>query len=239
MLLGPATFGQRVHRGVVVGPAAWPAILDVTLRADIAAALARPSPPEGQSERRYLLSGLVRCGVCGARMYPRMHQGGRWRGGRYACLADRGGCNRNGIAAEPVDSMVGEVLAHVLAGFRDSAPAVDDGGVADAVAADEVVLAQLARDHYVDGLIGRDEYLTARRAVEARLTENRRRLTRVRSVPGRSLGELWVSARMVDRCEVARTLISRVTIGPSVPGRRFDPTRVHVTWWADHDPVDG
>jgi site-specific DNA recombinase len=55
-----------VHRGQVVGPAAWPAILDEATWRGVVAVLTDPGRRTNTSvARRWLLSGLAVCGVCG------------------------------------------------------------------------------------------------------------------------------------------------------------------------------
>lgn len=69
MVINPGYIGQRVHRGQVVGPAQWPAILDEKV---YAVCVARLTDEKRKTCRdvslKYLLSGIVRCGVCGGRM---------------------------------------------------------------------------------------------------------------------------------------------------------------------------
>lgn len=62
-LLSPRNAGQRRHRGEVVGPAAWPAILDADTVAAVRSILTDPARKRGPS-RRYLLSGVMTCGKC-------------------------------------------------------------------------------------------------------------------------------------------------------------------------------
>lgn len=70
LVQNPANRGQRVHQGKVIGPAAWPALVDDALW-DAANArledLTRPRRPD--STVKHLLSGIATCGVCGGQMY--------------------------------------------------------------------------------------------------------------------------------------------------------------------------
>lgn len=63
-LLSPRNAGQRRHRGEVVGPASWPAILDPDTVAAITAILTDPGRARLGPARRYLLSGVMKCGRC-------------------------------------------------------------------------------------------------------------------------------------------------------------------------------
>jgi hypothetical protein len=74
--LNPGYVGQRVHQGKVIGPAAWPAIVD---EADWQVALRILTDPARGGRResavRSLLTGLARCGVCGGPMRVMMAPG--------------------------------------------------------------------------------------------------------------------------------------------------------------------
>jgi len=63
-LLSPRNAGLRRHRGEVIGKAAWPAILDEETAAGVRAILTDPARRRPGPNRRYLLSGVMRCEVC-------------------------------------------------------------------------------------------------------------------------------------------------------------------------------
>ncbi len=64
-LLSPRNAGQRRHRGKVVGPASWSAILDADTVAAVRSILTDPGRSRRGPSRRYLLSGVMTCGKCG------------------------------------------------------------------------------------------------------------------------------------------------------------------------------
>lgn len=64
-LLSPRNHGLRRHRGEVVGPGVWPAIIDEVTGATVKAILTDPARARSGPPRRYLLSGVMRCGKCG------------------------------------------------------------------------------------------------------------------------------------------------------------------------------
>jgi site-specific DNA recombinase len=65
-LVRPRNAGLMVHRGQVVGPAGWPPILDEGTWRGVCAVLADPGRRTNTTvARRWLLSGLAVCGVCG------------------------------------------------------------------------------------------------------------------------------------------------------------------------------
>ncbi len=83
---------------------------------------------KGQTEyqaklpRSYLLTGMLRCGRCGNKLFSALRdQDTR----RYVCLSgpDRGGCGRLTVVAEPVEALITEAVL-----FR-----LDTTGLADAI----------------------------------------------------------------------------------------------------------
>jgi hypothetical protein len=65
-LVRPRNAGLMVHRGQVVGPAGWPPILDEATWRGVCAVLGDPGRRTNTTvARRWLLSGLAVCGVCG------------------------------------------------------------------------------------------------------------------------------------------------------------------------------
>lgn len=70
VLLRPRNAGLMEHRGEVLGPAAWPAIVpEDTWRAVVAVLNDPERRTQWASARRWLLSGLALCGVCGGPTY--------------------------------------------------------------------------------------------------------------------------------------------------------------------------
>jgi site-specific DNA recombinase len=65
-LVRPRNAGLMVHRGQVVGEAGWPAVLDEDTWRGVCAVLKDATRRTNTTvARRWLLSGLARCGVCG------------------------------------------------------------------------------------------------------------------------------------------------------------------------------
>jgi hypothetical protein len=66
VLLRPRNAGLVAHRGEVVGPATWPAVLDEDTWRAVVGVLTDPARRTSPgSQPRWLLSGMARCGVCG------------------------------------------------------------------------------------------------------------------------------------------------------------------------------
>lgn len=233
--------GQREHQGRIVGPAVWPAIITPEETARLRALILDPQRRRTTKARSYLLSGLVHCGVCGARMTSRPTKAGRHR---YVCTPDHGGCNKCGISAEGLEGHLSGLIVKRLSTRRfvervRARPEHDDRAILDAIATDEATLEQLATDHYVDRVIGRGEYLAARQSLEARIAAERRRLVRtveseqVAAYSG-ALADVrarWDAATWDQQRSLAVALVERVDIaGVDRSANRFDADRAKVTW---------
>jgi hypothetical protein len=235
--------GLREHRGEITAKAEWAAIIDERTHRRLRALLTDPSRRTNRVARRYLLTGLLRCGRCGAKLVARPKDDGRRR---YVCARGPGfeGCNRIHILAEPVEERVVEMVLSALDG-PELARAISRGSSHDtdeleeAIASDESVLEQLARDHYSDRLITRSEYLAARDAIEGRLESAKRRRAQASGTAvlepffasGAGFQQRWPSIGMDRQRAVIAAVIDRVVIHPAVKGRKaFDPDRVEVIW---------
>ena len=90
--------GLREHRGAVVAPATWPAVIDADTHERLKTLLAPKRRHTERAGRRYFLVGLLRCGKCGG---PGSSVSG-WPGGRPAWRAldfpDPLGPTRRGVA---------------------------------------------------------------------------------------------------------------------------------------------
>lgn len=93
MVMNPGYVGKRVHRGVIVGDAEWPALLDTAKdREAFYACVRRLSDPQRRTTRaggaQHLLSGIGVCGVCGGKLsasYREKRPGQGERAMRYTC----------------------------------------------------------------------------------------------------------------------------------------------------------
>lgn len=68
LVTNPRYIGQRVHQGVVVGPAVWAAILDEDVFTECVRRMADPRRYTTRDRSlKYLLTGILHCAECGAR----------------------------------------------------------------------------------------------------------------------------------------------------------------------------
>ncbi len=126
VLLNPRNIAKRVYKGEIVADAKWPAIVSEERFAAVTAVLKNPARVSGKAGGRYLLSGLARCGVCGAPV----HAGGASRRGvrAYRCSASMGHFARR---AEPVEEYVESVVVGILS-RPDAARLMQDDNRPDA-----------------------------------------------------------------------------------------------------------
>jgi site-specific DNA recombinase len=261
MLRSPRLAGKREHHGRVVADAVWPAIITPAEHEQLLTVLDRNAKAWGPTRtivRRYLLTGFLVCGRCGAKLIaqPRM-DGVR----SYACAVGEGraGCGRTTRLAEPLEAYVRdaviaaldspELLTTLEAAREETADDAVDG-LLDRLRATETQLEDLGRD-YADGLVIREAFFAAQARLSDRLEATRRQLSRaarrraVLTVPeggaaairagwdawGDDESEATRLAGLERRRALLGLVLDRVILHPCVRGRRdFDPTRVELVW---------
>ncbi|GIH66973.1 recombinase family protein [Microbispora siamensis] len=105
ILLRPKAAGLVAHQGEIIGQGDWPAVLDRETWEALNVVLARKikAKPE-QRVRKYHLSGLIRCGLCGAAL--RIRFPGQNRAAQYSCLKGSGGCGKLSRNKQWIEDMV-------------------------------------------------------------------------------------------------------------------------------------
>lgn len=111
-LVRPRNAGLSVHQGQVVGKAGWPPILDEDTWRGVCAVLGDPARRTNTTTaRKWLLSGLARCGVCGDPVRSFSASARRRRTKPvYTCKTGKHVIR----TAEEVDAFVEEVVIGVL-----------------------------------------------------------------------------------------------------------------------------
>jgi len=140
--------------------AQWPAIVS-RREVERAITLLSDDTLRPGSNKRWLLSKIAICGICGA---PLCHAQSRGVPDRYACLAGDGifrRCGRLSITGPFLDQLVVDRLLHAVAGNLiqriTDLDADPDAPTAESVRVDEIQLASIGRD-YDDGVISRAEW---------------------------------------------------------------------------------
>jgi site-specific DNA recombinase len=239
---------MREHRGEVIGPARWPAIITPAERDRVLARVAARSVTKTRAARTYLLSGMLRCGRCGNRLFSQArHVNPDHRVRRYVCLngPDHGGCGRLTVVAEPVEALLTDAvltrldsrhLAKVLAG--KSSPDRDVAALAVQVEKDQARLDELA-GLYADGAITAREWITARDPITARIAQARRDIaaatdtTAVYELAGTGgvLREQWDGLGLERQQAIIKAVLDHAVIAPGTPGSRtLDINRVQPHW---------
>lgn len=244
LLISPRISGLRVHQGTVIGAGDWGPIIDPADGERLRLLLTDPARRTNRTARRYLLSGMCRCGRCGTVMYsvPRFDTR------RYLCRSghDFGGCGRMAITAELLETWVAEAvlyrldtpaMTHALAGT--TADDAQVAGLGDAVSADTAQLEDLAR-LWADAQITRAEWAAARPRIESRLERNRRTLARLTHRTaidtfvghGDVLRGRWEGLNLDRQVAIIKAVMDHVVIHPATrPGLKgLDADRVEPVW---------
>ena len=242
LVMRAANLGLRVHKGTVIGPAAWPAIVDRDKYDRIIALLKAPERRQTRdASRKYLLSyGVGECGVCGSALRVKRV---RRSYGRYVVYD----CEAGGHVArslEQVDELVSAVVVERL--LQPDAAGIFDGDDKASRAARERAEAIRARldtaaDEYAAGRIDAQQLsrITARLRPELEAAEEEARRTRRVPLPALADGLLqrehaeatWAPLPVTAKRAVLETLGLRILIQPrrkSGPG--FDPREIEFVW---------
>lgn len=240
-LQSPRLAALRAYQGQILGPGGqWPAILDQDTWERLQLALQRKR--SHRPARKYVLSGIARCGKCGAPMKGTVRS--TPPAPYYMCPPPvQGGCSGVAVKAELLETEVTERLFAVLAGPALSsllAQSVGDGGPAllEALRDDEAALEQLAKDHYVEKLLSRPEYLAAREGLEERIAGHRRALDRqhtpLADLPSteEELRAHWTKRGVTWRKALVEAVVEKIVVQSANRSNRWNPERVEVTWRA-------
>lgn len=238
----PRLAGLREYEGELI-PAVWPAVLPRRTWDAVQRRLAVRHVTDRRGGRGYyLLTGLMICGRCGHPMRGHPVHGRR----SYGCLSEggTGGCGRMRIIAEPTEAVIAEAVFAAIDGGavnRALAAAAEDAAgaeVVEQIAADRAALDELAKDHYVERSISREEFFAARSDLTDRIAKAEQALSRSEDtavLAGVSSGAVaraaWAERDQDWRRELLAALIERITIAPATV-YRFDPERIGIVWRA-------
>jgi site-specific DNA recombinase len=235
VLKNPRYAGLRTYRGEVVGPAVWPALVDVDTFEAVRAIL---SVPERRTTlttaRKYLLPGLVLCWKCGSDCMT-----GHTRHGKrvYVCRANK--CISR--KAEPVDEYVEAVVV-----ARLSRPDAAELLIAD----DRDNMRELQgraagiRERLDDLATGLEEGVLTLQAVRKSSERLRAELATVEAemaaavhadalgplVAAQDVAEVWAGLDVAQRRQVIDALMTVTLLKPETGRRDFDPESVRIEW---------
>ena len=244
MLASARISGRREHRGEVVADAEWDAIITPAQSDRIRAVLADPSRRTNRTARRYLLSGLLRCGRCSAALVARPRDDGTRR---YVCARKPGGseCGRLTVVADALEHHVAEAVLYrldtpALIHMAEQVAADTDSDAATEVQVAETHSEELARA-YAEKKITMAEWLTARKPIAEELERAQARLARDTQTDvigahigaGAQLRASWSQLPLSRQKAIVAAVIDHLVVKPARRGpNRFDPNRVQPVWRA-------
>jgi site-specific DNA recombinase len=242
LLRNPRLAGLRRYHGEIVAQCIWETILDPETFQRLGQLFERRRQP-GRPARRFLLSGIVHCGCCGAIMDTQGHKGGS----RYVCYAKSERavqvaepCGKVSIVADPLDRLVAICVLDALAGpgLERRRRRTDDAklqAIADRQEADKGALIQAAKERFVDRTLEPASYAEVKLLLERRIADADRQLdvsgaSNVLATLPRLRGDLeqmWERADIERRREIVRAALERVEVRPAQRrGPGVDPARI-------------
>lgn len=250
--------GTRVHKGNEY-KAVWPYLISREDHELMAAAFRMNSSSRRTgyvTGRTYLLSGIARCGQCGAAMYGNgrtLRSGQRQR--RYVCRhqdshGSRVGCGKVMRGADPLELLIKEAVIYRFDSPEVAAalaPKDDQDQVRELVdrhSQQTLHLRALVAD-YGTGLLSREDLVIAKTAAQAMIDETEAALAKVQTgkalaqVPaGLTIREAWEQGSLDWRRQLVVLLVDHIDVLPGHPGSmqwqgwRFDPNKIKVAWRA-------
>jgi DNA invertase Pin-like site-specific DNA recombinase len=250
VLTSPRIAGMRTHNGQV-RPGEWSPIVDEETWLRVRSMIdAKPGRGGGINTRRHLLSGIVRCGLCGTNMVTHFSKNQAHRNAmdRYTCPKHPGrpGCGRVAASKGSVDKYVTERFFAFMSAVQ-LPPAERGERTLAQLRADlvdlEAKMNDLARARFVAGTITDEQFTAVNLEHTVELDSLRRSLTLAEEEvaarktvlrPG-NRGDIeawWDRASLPDKRAALQQAISHVVISPARVrgGNRFDTSRVHINW---------
>jgi len=243
ILMSGRIAGVRDHHRKPVAPASWPAIITTQQHADLLSMVESKSRGNGGQRNRYLLSGVLRCGLCGGTLYSTVLRGIR----RYTCRPAPGAQNCGQLS---INSLHIEKWAAAAILVRLDAPGMTSmltvsashdhrhtPYVAEVMRAQQR-LAELA-EMLGAGELSRVEYAAARKVAETRRMSAVRALdqaTGTNALDGidpdsEARTRSWERLDLQQQRAIVRALLECVVIHPRPRGaRKLDETRVEARW---------
>jgi DNA invertase Pin-like site-specific DNA recombinase len=195
---------------------------------------------KAEANRKYLLSGLVRCGECMSIMYGGTYREGsreaEKHGYRYSCVKVTGGCGSMARVGPYVDEAVeGAFLDFIQRELGETAPVIDDT-VNDArleeIQQELEAVRQRRRDKRIDTIEAMD-LMEELKAEAATLTVETRRLSATKAEVTETAESLLKEWKDYDT-DMRRARISRdiraVIINRTKRGARFNPDLIEIAW---------
>ncbi|MBQ1042376.1 recombinase family protein [Micromonospora sp. C72] len=245
MLMSARISGRREHKGIIVAKAVWPGIIEPSESDRLRELLSDPRRMtyDGDSARKYLLTGFLWCGIagCGLKLIARP-QADRQRS--YVCAIP--GRSHLRIHAESLELYVKEAaldyldeFVHLAAAVRTQDVDTRDVDLWSELRNYQTRLERVRDAFYVHDRLPEAEFNRLSSELETLIQRTKddlakvRRDTRLRDLPsgGAMARAAWDERSFTWRRTLLSTLVERVEIGQGVRGRnKFDPDRIAIKW---------
>lgn len=246
VLLSPRVAGFRLHQGEVVRDAAgervvglWEPIITPDEHDRLIAIYGKPNLGTGRNGRsgqpyrpggrKYLLSGLARCGECGAKMTGNKQPVGHI----YRCPPPtHGGCGKVGISGHKTDEMVSLAVRIYLEKVTTSEASQWPG--ADALAMKTGQVAELMAEYKAGNLSGSIVFPQVQ-ALEAEIRDLRGEQAawdrEHRQPIERGMGDAWDTLTVEAQRGIVDSAVAAIVIDRAAKkGGAFDAGRIHISW---------
>lgn len=226
LLTNPRNWDMRVHQGQIIGTATWAPIITAEQGKRLQRLLLDPARRTNRSARRYLLTGLLLCGICGTRL----NSAPRGEICRYRCRTgpDSRGCGGIYIYAEMLEKFIAKAVLYRLdSPMMHEARPNDDGDQEQARTLGVAIQTDTNRKEdlaamWAYGEIPRAEWTKARKRIQERLEANRRtfaRLTHRDAVAayigyGDELRAKWDSLNLSRQVAIVKSVLNHVPFFP-------------------------
>ncbi|WP_390479577.1 zinc ribbon domain-containing protein, partial [Frankia casuarinae] len=189
---------------------------------------------ERAARRKYLLAGVIRCGVCGRRLRGAWYK--QENNHYYHCVANQPGrCPGVMGSGRTIDGLVTDLVLDYLA-ERTVATAEETWPKAAELEAAEARTVELMAAYDAGELDGKYVFPRVQEKEEqiAKLREEQTAWLREHSGPrSTNVAEAWPSLEVEQRRAVIASVIEAVVLRrPDRPRSKFDPERLEVVWKA-------
>lgn len=240
MIQSPTYAGLRTHKGEVTGKGTWEPILTEDEHLRLVSLLRDPKRLTAYrgSEPRHLLSGIAKCGRCGA---DHPHARIRYFGPSYV-KTPRYQCDTCFLArrADKVDELVDEAMIAFLEDPRTIKMLAesDDSAAGEAMAEAQATRQRLdsLRDEFIDGKVSAASFADIEARMLAKIEKAEESAKAAASNPvlanlaGPDARETWENLDlMTKRTAINMTLNVVINYQPPM-GRRFDPDCIDISW---------
>lgn len=235
LLMNPRYAALKIHQGKEVGQGNWTPLIDVDTHRGLVVYLSNPArQPRGSFERKYIGSGLYRCGLCGATMKAASPGGRKSRS--YVCR-DTSHLLR---AGQPLDDFVTATVLERLS-RRDASGLLAHQGVDVTALGVKRNALQRKLDHitrmFDDDEIDGDQFRTTSVSTRNKIAAIDRELADVtRTSPASALAaaaDVWGLWQQMTATQQADAIaeIAEVTVLPCPKGlRTFDSQYINIKW---------